>query len=62
MPLPCPLTQAVAAYLLEDPKPEERERFQQHLRVCIACRREVDDLTPVVDLLLGLRSDRDPPG
>ncbi|GAB3366196.1 hypothetical protein ATK30_5571 [Amycolatopsis echigonensis] len=58
MPLSCPMTDEAAAYLLKNLRPAEHERFRRHLRVCIACRRETDELGPVVDLLRGLRPDR----
>ena len=42
---------AVGAYLLGALEPDERERFEEHMAGCAACRRDVEDLRVAVDAL-----------
>ena len=52
----CPRVTA-AAYLLGALDPTETAAYRQHVRFCIPCRREVDELEPVVRLLAAIKAD-----
>ncbi len=47
----CPECGQAAAYVLDALEPEDIDRYDRHLRACLACREEVARLQPAVDLL-----------
>ncbi|UUV29958.1 zf-HC2 domain-containing protein [Amycolatopsis roodepoortensis] len=53
----CPLGISAAAYLIGILDEAERVDFERHIRFCRSCRQEVDDLTPVVQLLQAMKVD-----
>ncbi|MBE1575389.1 zf-HC2 domain-containing protein [Amycolatopsis roodepoortensis] len=53
----CPLGVSASAYLIDILDETERADFERHIRFCRSCRREVDDLTPVVQLLQAMKAD-----
>jgi anti-sigma-K factor RskA len=42
-----------AAYLLGALRPEEAERYREHLQGCASCRKEIDELRPAASALPG---------
>ncbi|MFJ8819983.1 anti-sigma factor family protein [Amycolatopsis thermoflava] len=53
----CPFTTTTASYLLGILTPQEHAEFDRHVRMCSACRREIEELTPVVRLLTAIKAD-----
>ncbi|GAA3858214.1 hypothetical protein [Amycolatopsis tucumanensis] len=53
----CPFTTTAASYLLGILDPHEHAEFGRHARMCTPCRREIDELAPVVRLLKAIKSD-----
>lgn len=53
----CPFTITAASYLLGALDEWEREEFSRHARMCRLCRREIDELEPVVRLLQAVKKD-----
>ncbi|MEU0469611.1 zf-HC2 domain-containing protein [Amycolatopsis sp. NPDC006131] len=53
----CPFTTTTASYLLGILSPQEHAEFDRHARMCSPCRREIEELTPVVRLLKAIKTD-----
>lgn len=55
----CPRVATASPFLHGILHPAEAAAYRQHVRFCICCRREVDELEPVVRLLKGIKADID---
>ena len=55
----CPYATRTTAYLLGTLDRQDHEEFGRHARFCIVCRREIDELTPVVQLLQAMKADKE---
>ncbi|MGW5723332.1 hypothetical protein ACWEVP_44695 [Amycolatopsis sp. NPDC003865] len=53
----CPQVTTAATYLLGALEPADATAYRRHIRFCIPCRREVDELEPVVRLLEAVKAD-----
>ncbi|MDQ3740148.1 MAG: zf-HC2 domain-containing protein, partial [Actinomycetota bacterium] len=51
----------VAAYALGALPAEDARRFEQHLRTCVMCRTDLEQLAPVVDALPAAAEPVPPP-
>lgn len=54
----CPLTVTAGSYVLGVLSPPENNEFHQHAEECPYCRREVQELSPVVSFLAPLKAER----
>ncbi|MFD4190667.1 anti-sigma factor [Amycolatopsis thermoflava] len=53
----CPLTTTAAGYLLGILDPQEHAEYDRHAGMCAPCRREIEELAPVVRLLKAIKAD-----